>query len=102
MACGIFQSSTEKLLSSKTQSCKRNLEVLISPNPAKRGESDVTFSVDVRSYIICLIPSPYEKVTPILIDGIFFSVSVEFWKILHVTYFVRLSLFFIRLVPMFS
>nr|BAD22355.1 hypothetical protein [Oryza sativa Japonica Group] len=37
VACGIFQSSTEKLLSSKTQSCKRNLEVLISPNPAKRG-----------------------------------------------------------------
>ena len=28
--------------------------------------SDVTFSVDVRGYIICLIPSPYEKVTPIL------------------------------------
>jgi hypothetical protein len=40
--------------------------VLISPNWQSGGESNVTFSVDVRGYIICLIPSLYEKVTPIL------------------------------------
>ncbi|BAS94792.1 Os05g0505692, partial [Oryza sativa Japonica Group] len=43
VACGIFQSSTEKLLSSKTQSCKRNLEVLILPNPAKRERIGCNF-----------------------------------------------------------
>src|SRR5512142_3082979 len=40
--------------------------VLCRPLGESWGESDVTFSVDVRGYIICLIPSPYEKVTPIL------------------------------------
>ena len=66
VACKIFQISTEKLLVLKTQSCKQNLEVLISPNPEKRGEMDVTFSVEVRGYMICLTPSPYEKVMPVL------------------------------------
>nr|BAD23467.1 hypothetical protein [Oryza sativa Japonica Group] len=51
VACGIFQSFTEKLLSSKTQSCKRNLEFLISPNPAKRGR--------IRCNIFCRCPCIY-------------------------------------------
>ena len=45
---------------------RRCVPRVVSPLGRSWGESDVTFSVDVRGYIICLIPSPYEKVTPIL------------------------------------
>ncbi len=56
----VLSKRVPKLLTSKTQSCKRNFEILISPNPAKLG-SNGCLSIDVRRYIICLISYPYEK-----------------------------------------
>ena len=53
-----------------TRAAASLVDVLCRPLGESWGESDVTFSVDVRGYIICLIPSPCEKVTPILRNDI--------------------------------